>query len=316
VFNFLLYETMNQAGIDVLEAAGTVRRASATDEDTIIAEIADIDGVVIRGNGRMTRRIMEHAPRLKVVGRHGVGVDNVDLEAATDHGIQVVNTPEATVEPVAEHAVAMMLSLSKLLLPCDAMARGGRFTERLGVQGCEMAGKTLGVVGFGRIGQRVAQICRLGLNMDILYADVMAWPDMEEVLGARRMDLHEMLPLADYVTMHVPLLPSTRKMMGAREFALLKPTAFFINTSRGPVVDEQALYEALKAKRFAGAGIDVYEVEPAPAEHPLFSLENTIVTPHVASSTAEALVKMSLVAEDVVAVLEGRKPRFPVNALP
>ena len=315
MFNFLLYEPMNQAGVDVLKAAGTVRMASATDEDTIIAEIADIDGVVIRGNGRMSRRIMEHAPRLKVVGRHGVGVDNIDLEAATDHGIQVVNTPEATVEPVAEHAVAFMLALSKVLLPCDAMARSGRFKERLGVQGVEMDGKTLGVVGFGRIGQRVAQICRLGLNMNILYSDVVAWPEVEASLGARRLDLHDLLPLADYVTVHVPLFPSTHKLMGAREFGLMKPSAYFINTSRGPVVDEAALVEVLRARGIAGAGIDVYEVEPAPGDHPFFSLDNILVTPHVASSTAEALVKMSLVSEDLVAVLQGRPPKFPVNTL-
>ncbi len=316
MFNFLLYEPMNPAGVDVLKAVGTVRIARATDEDAIIAEIGDIDGVAIRGNGRMTRRIMEHAPRLKVVGRHGVGVDNVDLEAATEHGIQVVYTPEATVEPVAEHAVAFMLALSKLLLPCDAMARSGRFAERLGVQGVEMQGKTLGVVGFGRIGQRVAQICRLGLNMNVVYSDVVAWPEAEETLGARRMDLYDLLSVADYVTVHVPLLPSTRRMMGAREFGRMKPSAYFINTSRGPVVDEQALVDVLKSRGIAGAGIDVYEVEPAPADHPFFALDNIIVTPHVASSTAEALVKMSLVAEDLVAVLQGRAPRFPVNRLP
>jgi len=315
VFNFLLYEPMHQAGVDVLNAIGNVRMASATDEDTIVAEIGDIDGVVIRGNGRMSRRIMEHAPRLKVVGRHGVGVDNVDLDAATDHSIQVVNTPEATVEPVAEHAVAFMLALSKMLLPCDRMARSDRFAERLGVQGVEMQGKTLGVVGFGRIGQRVAQICRLGLNMQILYSDVVAWPEVERSLGAQRLDLHDLLPLADYVTVHVPLLPSTRKMMGAREFALMKPSAYFINTSRGPVVDEEALVKALKARRIAGAGIDVYEKEPAPGDHPFFSLDNIVVSPHVASSTAEALVEMSLVAKDVAAVLQGRPAKFPVNTL-
>lgn len=312
---FLLYEPMNQAGIDVLQAAGEVRLAPATDEETIIAEIGDVDGVVIRGNGRMTRRILEHAPRLKVVGRHGVGVDNVDLEACTEFGVQVVNTPEATVEPVAEHAVALMLALSKLIIPCDQMVRTGRFRERLGVQGVEMLGKTLGVVGFGRIGRRVAQICGRGIGMRILYTDVYAAPDVEAELGARRVPLEELLREADYVTLHVPLLPETHRLMGEEQFALMKPTAYFVNTSRGPVVDEAALHRALSEKRIAGAGIDVFEVEPCPADHPLLGLDNVIVTPHVASSTAEALVKMSLVAEDVVAVAQGRPPRFPVNHL-
>lgn len=315
MFNFLLYEPMNEAGIEVLRAVGDVRLAPATDEETILAEIGDVDGVVIRGNGRMTRRILEHAPRLKVVGRHGVGVDNVDLEACTEFGVQVVNTPEATVEPVAEHAVALMLNLSKLILPCDGLARSGRFGERLGVQGREMLGKTVGIVGFGRIGRRVAQICRLGFGMHVLYCDVFAAPEEEATLGAERVDLHEMLPRCDYVTVHVPLLPETARLIGEREFALMRPTAYFVNTSRGPVVDEGALYRALKERGIAGAGIDVFEVEPAPGDNPLFGLDNIVVTPHVASSTEEALVKMSLVAEDVVAVVEGRPPRFPVNQL-
>jgi len=315
VWTFLLYEPIHQAGLDVLCAAGEVRRASATDEETIISEIGDVDAVIIRANGGVSRRILEHAPRLRVVGRHGVGVDNVDLQACTDHGVQVVNTPEATVEPVAEHAVAFMLALSKLILPCDRMARSGRFQDRLHVQGREMLGKTLGVVGFGRIGRRVAGICRHGLGMRILYCDVQPAPEEEQSLGAERLDLHEMLPQCDYVTVHVPLLPETRGLIGEEEFALMRPTACFVNTSRGPVVDEAALCRALQEGRIAGAGIDVFEQEPTPPDNPLFGLDNVIVTPHVASATEEALIKMSLVAEDVVAVLEGRPPRFPVNQL-
>jgi len=315
VFRFLLLEPMNRAGIEVLEAAGQVRMATATDEDTVMREIGDIDGVVIRANGAITRRILEHAPRLKVVGRHGVGVDNIDLEAATDHGVQVVNTPLATVEPVAEHAIALMLALAKQVLLGDRLARSGQFAARLSIQGTEMAGKTLGVIGFGRIGRRVAQIGYHGLGMRVLYADIVPSPEMEREIGARRVDLETLLGDSDYVTVHVPLLPQTARLIGADQFAIMKPTAFFVNTSRGPVVDEAALYAALAEKRIAGAGIDVFEQEPTPADNPLFALDNIIVTPHVASSSTEALRKMALVAEDVVAVLEGRSPKFPVNTL-
>jgi D-3-phosphoglycerate dehydrogenase len=312
---FLVYEPIHEAGMEVLRAAGEVRMASATDEDTIIAEIGDVDGAVIRANGRMTRRILQNAPRLKVVGRHGVGVDNIDLEACTEFGVQVVNTPEATVEPVAEHVVGMMLCLSKLLMACDRMARTGRFKERIGVQGVEMRGKTLGIVGFGRIGRRVAEICGRGIGMRILYTDVYPAPALERELCARRVSLDELLAESDYVTLHVPLLPETRRLISDAQLARMKPTAYLINASRGPVVDEAALYRALSERRIAGAGIDVFEQEPTPADNPLFGLDNIIVTPHVASSTAEALVQMALVAEDVVAVAQGRAPRFPVNRL-
>jgi len=315
VYNFLLFEPIHEAGIEVLESVGTIRMASATDEDTLIDEIADIDGVVIRANGRVTRRLLAHGPRLKVVGRHGVGVDNVDLDAATDHGVQVVNTPLATVEPVAEHAIALMLALSKQLLVGDRLARAGQFAARLSVRGFEMAGKTLGVVGFGRIGRRVAQIAHHGLGMRILYSDVVPAPDMEQEIAAQRAETDALLAESDYVTVHVPLLPQTTRLIGADQLARMKSTAFFVNTSRGPVVDEVALCAALQEKRIAGAGIDVFEEEPAPGDNPLFALDNIVVTPHIASSTGEALRKMALVAEDVVAVVQGRTPAFPVNTL-
>lgn len=315
MFNFFLYEPMNEEGVQILRAAGEVRFASDLGEDALIAEIGDIDGVVMRSRGRMTRRILEHAPRLKVVGRHGTGVDNVDIQAATDHGVQVVNTPEATTEGVAEHTIGLMLALSKRIVYCDTATRAGRFEVRYSVMGREMAGRTLGVVGSGRIGRRVAQICHRGLGMAVLYYDVVPAPELERELGARRVELHELLASAEYITVHVPLKPETRGLIGEAEFALMKPEAMFFNSSRGPVVDERALYRALAEGRIAGAGIDVFEEEPAPADNPLFELENIIVTPHVAAATQEAMFKMSMVAKDIVAVVEGRPPMHPVNQL-
>jgi len=311
--NFLLYEPIHKAGLAVLNKAGNVRLASATDEDTIIAEIADIDGVVIRAQGAMTRRILENAPRLKVVGRHGVGVDNIDLEAATDHGVQVVNTPTATVEGVAEHVLGMIVTLSKKILSGHKRLVDGDWSARYELRGRELKGRTLGVIGFGRIGRRIAQICHYGLNMSILYSDVLAAPDLEKALGAKKVEMDNLLQTADYVTVHVPLLPSTRGLIGKREFSLMRPDTLFFNASRGPVVDEKALYEALVEGQIAGAGLDVFEQEPTPADNPLLKLEQIIVTPHMATATQEALIAMSMVTTDIVAAIEGRQPEHPVN---
>lgn len=315
MYKFLLYEPILEVGMQVLRPMGEVRMASATDEDTIIAEIGDIDGVIVRARGAMTRRIMEHAPKLRVVGRHGVGVDNIDLAAATDHGIQVVNTPLATVESVAEHTVGLMIAVSKSIARADAHIRAGDFEVRYSIRGREMRGRTLGVIGFGRIGRRVAQICRRAFDMTILYQDVRSAPEMERDIGARRVDLAELLGTAEYVTVHVPLLPETRGLIGEEELALMRPDALFFNTSRGAVLDEQALYNALAEGRILGAGLDVYQREPTPSDNPLFTLENVVLTPHIASSTEESMAQMSLVAEDLIAVLQGDSPRHPVNRL-
>jgi D-3-phosphoglycerate dehydrogenase len=315
MFKFLLYETIHEAGMEVLNAAGTVRLASDTDEDSIIAEIGDIDGVVIRSRGAMTRRIMENAPRLKVVGRHGVGVDNVDLDAATEHGIQVVNTPMAVVQPVAEHTVAMMLSLSKHMYTSEVAMRDGDFEIRYRIMGRELRGRTVGIIGFGRIGRRVAEILHRGFDMQVLYTDVMAAPELERELGARKVELDELLRTAEYITVHVPLLPETRRLIGDAQFDMMRRDALFFNASRGPVVDEAALCRALTENKIAGAGLDVFEQEPTPADNPLLKMSNVLVTPHMATATHESMREMALVARDLVAVLEGRPPEYPVNRL-
>jgi len=302
-------------GAKVLEKLGEVRLASAPDEDAIIQDLGDIDGCVVRARCGLTRRMLQSAPNLKVAGRHGVGVDNIDLVACTEHGVQVVNTPMATVEPVAEHAVGLMVALSKRLAFADRHLRQGSFTIKFQIQGREMRGRTLGVIGFGRIGRRVAEICHNGFGMNILYSDVVSAPDVEAALGAKKVAMDELLQTAEYITVHVPLLPATTGLIGEREFGLMRLEAMFFNTSRGPVVDEAALCHALDAGQIRAAGVDVFEQEPTDPENPLFGMDNIIVTPHIASATEEALVAMSLVAEDIVAVLQGRAPKYPVNKL-
>jgi D-3-phosphoglycerate dehydrogenase / 2-oxoglutarate reductase len=226
-----------------------------------------------------------------------------------------VNTPMAVVEGVAEHTVGLMVSLSKGMSYAERMLRQGDWSVRYRLQGRELKGRTVGIVGFGRIGRRIAEILHHAFGMQILYHDVVRAPEEEEALGARLVSLEELLRTAEYVTVHVPLLPSTLGMFNQQAFAMMRPDAFFFNTSRGQVVDEQALYEALTGGQIAGAAIDVFEQEPTPADNPLLQLDNILVTPHMCTATEEALVEMSLVTEDIVRVLAGEQPKYPVNRL-
>jgi D-3-phosphoglycerate dehydrogenase len=309
----LLFEAIHEEGMKVLRAHTLPALASATDEETIAREAADASGIIIRANGSATARIMDAAPMLEVIGRHGVGVDNVDIPAATERGIWVVNTPQAVTEPVAEHVVGMMIALAKGFRGADAHARSGDWGYRNRLQGMELAGKTLGIIGMGRIGFRVGEICRKGLGMILLYCDTVPSPKAEAELGAQRRQLREVLAESDVITLHTPYLPETHHLINAEMLALMKPRSYLINASRGKVVEQAALVQALREKRIAGAGLDVFEQEPAAKDNPLFALDNVLVTPHCATATTESLIAMSLVAEDIVAVIAGRRPRYPVN---
>jgi D-3-phosphoglycerate dehydrogenase len=256
---------------------------------------------------------MEAAPRLKVVGRHGIGVDNIDVEAATDLGIWVVNTPDAPTEPVAEHFLMVALMLSKYFAFTKRVMETGDWKLRMDRPGRELRGRTIGIVGFGRIGRRIAEICCLGFGCTILYSDTIDGGERAAALAARRVPLDQLLAESDIVSLNVPLVAATRHMISTREIELMKPTAFLINLCRGPVWDERAVCEALKSNRIAGAAADVFETEPAPPDHPLLQFENFVATPHSSSSTEEALERMSLVAEDILAVLDGQEPRWAVN---
>jgi D-3-phosphoglycerate dehydrogenase len=309
----LLYEPIHAEGLGVLHKMAQVRYAPGWSEEEVIPVLDAVEGIIIRANGRITQRLMEAAPRLKVVGRHGVGLDNVDVAAATELGICVVNTPDANAESVAEHALGLMIALSKRIVEGDRGLRAGDWDARYTLIGHDLHGCTLGVVGCGRIGSRVAHMAHAAFDARVLYCDVIAHAELQASLGAQRLELEELLSKADLVTLHVPLIPSTRGLIGERELRLMKPSALIVNTSRGPVVDEQALVGALRSGRIAGAGLDVYSTEPLPADSPLLTALNTILTPHMAAHTDEALRRMSLVSEDIVAVLGGREPLHWVN---
>jgi len=311
-YRVLLYEDMHQAGKQLLVEKCDLVFADSLEEDRLIELVKDIDALIIRANGAVTGRLMDAAPNLRVIGRHGVGLDAIDLAAAKERGIRVCNTPIANVESVAEQAVGLMLAVSKQIARADKATRQGRWQVRYEYIGQEMLGRTLGLVGMGRIGGRVAEICHLGFNMPVIYHDMVQYPEAEEKLAARRLPMHDVLGQADYVSVHVPLLPATRGLIGQEQLALMKQGAILINTARGQIVDEAALLEALRSGRLAGAGLDVLAVEPAPADNPLFELENVVITPHMSAHTDDALRAMSLVAEDVLRVLEGEEPRFRV----
>jgi D-3-phosphoglycerate dehydrogenase len=312
-FKVILYEKMAEAGTRLLQEHCRLVYPQNLDEATLIQEAKDADAIVIRANGRVSKAIIDAAARLKVIGRHGVGVENIDIEAATNRGIWVVNTPNANTESVAEHTVGFIVALSKRMLEADKAIRQGRFEVRYEYFGQEILGKTLGIIGLGRIGGRVAEICHLAFKMKVIYYDEIDRGEMAKKINARSVPFEEVLKEADYLSLHIPSTPKTHHLVGEKELRLMKRSAFLINTSRGPIVDEAALIQALKKGWIKGAGLDVYEEEPASKDNPLFQLSNVVVTPHMAAHTHEALAAMSLVAEDVLRVLSGKSPRYPVN---
>jgi len=310
----LLFEPMHEAGTALLRGSGEVVLAPALDEAALLEAVGDVDAIVVRNVGAVTRRLMEAAPRLKVIGRHGSGLDTIDLQAAAELGIKVVYTPEANCESVAEHFVGMALILSKRLLEADRALRAGHWDARYELAGRELDGKTLGVVGFGRIGRATARICHQGFRMPVLYHSRSAASAEDEALcGARPAELERLLRAADFVSLNLPLDARTRHCIGREQIRMMKPSACLLNLARGAVWDEAAVLEALDRGWIAGAGSDVFEQEPAGPEHPLFRHPRFVGSPHMSAHTEEAMRRMSLVAEDVIAVLEGREPRWQVR---
>lgn len=312
-YKVLLYEDIHEEGKAILKDKTDLFFTKNLEESYLIQQAKEIDGIIVRANGKVTRKMMEAAPRLRVVGRHGVGVENVDLEAATEKGIWVVNTPDANDISVAEHFFGFALILSKMLKKGEMALREGRWEARYQYIGNELHGKTLGILGFGRIGKAVGRIGYKGFDMKVLYYDALRYEETEKEIEAVKANLEEVMSRSDFISINLPMLPVTKSLIGEREFGMMRSTAYIINLARGPIWDEKALYKVLKGGRIAGAGADVFEVEPAAKEHPLFQLENFVGTPHSAAHTEEALRRMSLVAVDILRVLEGKEPVYPVN---
>ncbi|MBN1685231.1 MAG: hydroxyacid dehydrogenase [Spirochaetales bacterium] len=278
---------------------------NGTMEDLRGAEVAIIGGAKVDG------AFMDKAgPQLKMVIRHGIGYNNVDVAAASERGILSANTPDGPTESTAEHAVALMLAMTKRVVKADRMLRQNQPWTREDLLGLEALNHVLGVVGYGRIGRRVTEICALGLKMKVLVYDPFVPETTKLPAGASMIkSLDELLKTADVVTVHTPLMPETHHMIGERELRLMKPDAYLVNASRGPVVDEAALIRVLKDGHLAGAGLDVFDVEPPKADNPLLQMDNVVATPHTASNTPQGSQRMSQgVVDQILQLFAGEKP--------
>lgn len=283
--------------------------------EVVIAEpdrLPGADAVVPRS---ADSTFMDHVgPNLKLIARTGIGVDTIDLPAATARGILVTNTPDAPTESTAEHTVALLLAVAKRVTAGDMYLRGGTLPHTA-LLGTEVKDQTLGVVGYGRIGRRVAEICALGLKMKVLVYDPYSVNPPPTTAGVIPInDLDALLAQADFVTLHTPLTPETRCLLGERELRLMKPGSYLINASRGAVVDEAALIKALQSGHLAGAGLDVFDPEPPSLDNPLLKMSNVVLTPHIASNTTAGLSAMfNGAADQILQVLGGERPMFLVN---
>ena len=300
--------------MDRLRAAGEVDVVTGLDPADLIARIPGYDALVVRSETKVTADVFAAATRLRVVGRAGVGVDNIDIEAATRHGVLVLNAPTGNTIAAAEHAVAMMLALARNIPAADASLRAGRW-ERSKLMGVELRDRTLGVLGLGKIGFEVARIAGEGLRMRVLAHDPLVTQERAEQAGAELVDMDTLLAESDVLTVHVPLTDRTRGVIGAAELRRMRPGARLINVARGGIIDEAALADAVRDGVIAGAAIDVFTKEPVPEGHPLIGVDGIVVTPHLGASTAEAQVNVAAdVADQIVEYLHGGSPRYAVNA--
>ena len=285
-------------------------------EDDAIKSLENADAMQV-GLLKVTRNIIKNCLKLKVIAKFGVGVDNIDLEAATKKGIIVFNVPGIFTEPVAEHTILLMLALARKLLKADEFARAGesKWMQAYRIlMSTQLERKTLGVVGLGSIGSSVVRKCHDAFNMRILAYDPYISHERAAEVSAELVNLETLLKESDVVTLHCPLTEGTHQMIGRRELGLMKKTAFLINTARGAVVDEESLIEVLRGGRIAGYATDVYTREPPSADFPLFRLDNVVATPHMAAHTQEAQRKLWIVvAQNICRILEGGWPQPPAN---
>ena len=316
-FTCLIAQPIHQDGIKLLHEAGIrVVNASAPDPVSLGSALGTADALIVR-SAEVNRTMLGQARRLKLIGVHGVGVDAIDIAAATEHGVIVANTPGSNAQAVAEQAIALMFAVAKRVPLADRTVRQGDFFAfKYRVPLIELEGSTFGVVGFGNIGQRAARMAK-GLGMRVVTYSPNA-PDsvLAEIGVERARSLEALLGEADIVSIHVGLNERTHNLIGRQELALMKPTALLINTGRGGTVDEIALAEVLAEERLAGAGLDVFAVEPMPYDHPLLALDNVVVSPHNGGSTAASMSRTArAVARHVVEVSRGQKPTQVLNPL-
>lgn len=308
----LIADPLAEPGPSILREVGEVIEKFKMGRDELLEAVRDVDAIVVRSQTYVTAEVIEAAPKLRVVARAGVGVDNIDVDAATRRGVLVVNSPAGNTLAAAEHTIALLLAAARNIPQAYAEMRTGKF-DRGKFTGRQVLGKTLGVVGYGRIGREVALRAK-ALGMKVLACDPYVADERIEQDGAKPVSLDELLAQSDFVSLHVALREETKGMMGEAQFRAMKPTAIFINVARGKLVDEAALIRALQEKWIAGAALDVFADDKNPSPE-LLAMPNVVATPHLGASTAEAQEQVARdAAEQVAAVLQGRAARWAVNA--
>jgi D-3-phosphoglycerate dehydrogenase len=313
-FRVLLSDSLAQQGLEVLRHHPELQvdLKPGIKPDDLAAAIGDYDALIIRSGTRITREIIDRADRLKVIGRAGVGVDNVDVQAATRRGIVVMNSPLGNSVTTAEHAISMMMALARLIPAADRSVHEGKW-ERGKFIGIEVCNKTLGVIGLGNIGRIVADRA-IGLKMKVVGFDPILTPDAAARLGIELVGLEELYRRADFITVHTPLTADTRGLVGTAAFDKMKKGVRVINCARGGIVDEAALAAALKSGKVAGAALDVFVEEPPPKDHPLLAMPGVIATPHLGAATDEAQVQVAVdIAQQVADFLLEGAIRYAVN---
>lgn len=315
-FRVLIPQDITRPGKQYLEENGCeIKVLQDCSVENICREVKEMDAILMR-TAPCPSVVFEAADRLKVVARHGAGFDNIDLEAATAHHVQVCNTPTANSNSVAEHTMSLLLACAKNLLIHDRACRKGDFESRNRTLSVEVEGKVLGLVGCGHIGQLVAKKAALGLGMRVIGYDAYAKPENMPEYITLALNIEEVYQQADFLSLHVPLTPDTKGMIDRHVFTRMKPNAIVLNCARGGIVNEGDLYWAISNNIISGAGLDVFSCEPIDPSNPLYSLDKVVVTPHSAAQTFEATDRMGLyAAQSIIEVLQGKPPRWPVNHL-
>lgn len=284
------------------------------DEQALCQIVKDADAVIVQF-APITRKVIESMTCCKLIVRYAIGVDNIDLDAASERKIPVANVPDYGIDEVSNHAIALLMALSKMLFPLAASVKEGKWDYTVVKPLHRMQGKTLGLIGFGRIPKMVAKKMA-GFGLQLVCYDPYVSPEAALQLGVRAVSLDELLETSDYISVHCPLNASTRHLLGAEQFAKMKPDAILVNTARGAIIDEKALIKALQEHQIAAAGLDVLEQEPIEADNPLLNMENVIVTPHNAWYSEDATKTLQrMAAEEVVRVLSGNPPKNMVNSI-
>jgi D-3-phosphoglycerate dehydrogenase len=309
----LVTDPIAQDGIDALAPHAQVDVRLGLPKEELITAIGEYDALVVRSETKVTAEVIEAGKRLQVIGRAGVGVDNIDLQAATRRGIIVVNAPLGNTISAAEHTIGLMLTLARHIPAAHASLREGRWERKL-FMGVEVRGKTLGVIGLGQVGSEVARRAR-GLEMHVLAYDPFVSEERAHVLGVETASFEDLLKRADFISLHTTLTPDTHHLIGEEQLKLVKPSVRIINTARGQLIDEEALCRAIDEGRVAGAAIDVFSQEPPPPDSILLKNDRILVTPHLGASTTEAQERVAVdVAEQIISVLKGEPALYAVNA--